>query len=119
MGAIVQSPTERFESEKGSNNKVNHKGTVTLETERLVLRRFSIEDADAMFRNWASDDEVTKYLTWPTHADISVSKAVINAWLERYQKPDHYSWTIVLKEIGEPIGSIAGVDARDDVNTNH
>lgn len=42
---------------------MNHKGTVTLETERLILRRFTMDDAEAMFRNWASDPEVTKYLT--------------------------------------------------------
>jgi len=46
---------------------MNHKGTETLETERLLLRRFSESDAEAVFRNWASDDEVTKYLTWPSH----------------------------------------------------
>ena len=63
---------------------MNHKGTVTLETERLILRRFTMDDADAMFQNWASDDEVTKYLTWPTHTDVSVSKTVINSWLELY-----------------------------------
>ena len=57
---------------------MNHKGTVALETERLILRRFTIEDADAMFKNWASDAEVTKYLTWPTHTDVSVSQAVIS-----------------------------------------
>ena len=55
---------------------MNHKGTVALETERLILRRFYIEDADAMFKNWASDEEVTKYLTWPTHSDVSVSQTV-------------------------------------------
>ena len=98
---------------------MNHKGTVTLETERLILRRFTISDADAMFRNWASDDEVTKYLTWPTHTDVSVSQTVIGSWIELYQKPEHYSWAIILKEIGEPIGSIAAVEQRDDTNMVH
>ena len=98
---------------------MNHKGTVTLETERLILRRFYIEDADAMFKNWANDTEVTKFLTWPTHSDVSVSQTVINSWIELYQKPEHYSWTIVLKEIDEPIGSIAAVEQRDDIGMVH
>ena len=38
---------------------MEHKGTVTLETERLVLRRFQLDDAPAMYRNWAGDGEVT------------------------------------------------------------
>ena len=98
---------------------MNHKGTVILETDRLILRRFTIDDAEAMFRNWANDDEVTKYLCWPTHADVSVSESVINSWLPLYQKPEHYSWAIVLKDIGEPIGSIAAVEQRDDTKMIH
>mgnify|MGYP000927930915 CR=1 FL=1 len=58
---------------------MTHKGTVTLETEQLVLRRFATEDSEAMFRNWATDPEVTKFLTWPPHSDVSVSKTVIDS----------------------------------------
>ena len=98
---------------------MNHKGTITLETERLILRRFYIEDAGAVFNNWANDVEVTKYLTWPTHSDVSVSKEVLNSWMELYKDPGHYSWAIVLKELGEPIGSIAAVERRDDIKMVH
>ncbi|MCL2088037.1 MAG: GNAT family N-acetyltransferase [Oscillospiraceae bacterium] len=98
---------------------MNHKGTITLETERLILRRFHIDDTDAMFCNWASDPEVSKYLTWETHPDISVSKAVIESWLPLYENPNHYSWAIVLKELGDPIGSIAAVEQRDDIKMVH
>ena len=34
---------------------MKHCGTRRLETERLVLRRFTIDDAAAMYRNWASE----------------------------------------------------------------
>lgn len=98
---------------------MTHKGTVTLETERLILRRFTQHDAEAMYRNWANDPEVTKYLTWPTHSDVSISKAVIDSWLPLYENPNHYSWAIVLKEIDEPIGSIAAVEQRDDIKMVH
>jgi len=98
---------------------MEHKGTVTLETERLILRRLYIEDAVYMFNNWASDDEVTKYLTWPTHTDLSVSESIINSWLPLYEKPDYYHWTIILKELGEPIGTTAAVEQRDDIKMVH
>ena len=98
---------------------MEHKGTLTLETERLILRRFSIDDAVAMFNNWANDTEVTKYLTWAPHADVAASKSIISSWLELYPKNNHYSWTIVLKDIGEPIGSIAAVEQREDINMVH
>ena len=90
---------------------LNHKGTKTIETERLILRPFVMEDAQAMYRNWASDDEVTKHLTWPTHGSVEVSRAVLADWTSHYGEPDFYNWAIVLKENGpEPIGSIAVVD---------
>jgi ribosomal-protein-alanine N-acetyltransferase len=98
---------------------LDHKGTITLETERLILRQFKIEDADAMFQNWASDPEVTRFLTWPTHTSVDVSKAVIYDWKKLYENPNHYSWAIVLKELGEPIGSIAAVKQDSETDMVH
>gem|GEM_PF-98344 len=98
---------------------MNHKGTITLETKLLILRRLTINDAPSMLRNWASDDEVTKYLTWPTHTDVSVSEDIINSWLPLYDKPEYYHWTIILKELGEPIGTIGAVEQREDIKMMH
>ena len=38
---------------------MKHCGTQVIETERLILRRFSIDDAEAMYRNWASDPKLS------------------------------------------------------------
>lgn len=46
---------------------MKHCGTQELETERLVLRRLSIDDSEMMFNNWASDRQVTQYLRWNAH----------------------------------------------------
>lgn len=85
---------------------LKHKGTVRLETSRLILRRAQMEDAEPMFHNWANDKEVTKYLTWPPHSNIEVTQKLLASWVESYEKEDYYQWMIVLKEIHEPIGSI-------------
>ena len=90
-------------------HKINHQGSKILETERLILRPFTLDDAGTMFRNWASDPEVTKFLTWPTHASREVSEKVLQDWVEQYEKPDCYQWAIVPRELGEPVGSIAVV----------
>ena len=90
-------------------NHLNHQGTIKIETDRLILRRFKIEDADVMYRNWASDDEVTKYLTWPTHANVNVTRAVLEDWIQKYNNPDFYNWAIELKQIGELIGNLSVV----------
>ena len=85
---------------------LNHKGTVTIETPRLILRQARIEDAEPMFRNWANDSDVTKYLTWPPHGNVEVTKQLLVSWVESYEKDDYYQWMIVLKDTNEPIGSI-------------
>ena len=94
---------------------LTHKGTQTIETSRLLLRKAVREDAEPMFRNWASDPEVTKFLTWPAHSDIAVSEMVIGSWLQEYEKDSYYQWMIELKEIGQPIGSISVVRQNDRV----
>jgi len=94
---------------------MNHLGTLTLETPRLILRPFTLEDAPAMYRHWASDPEVTKYLTWPTHPSVQISEAVLRDWVACYEKPDYYQWAIILKDMGEPIGSMAVVSQNDKV----
>lgn len=90
---------------------MNHVGTKILKTRRLILRPFTMEDAEAMYRNWASDPEVTKYLTWPTHGDVGISRMVLESWVNEYQSKDYYQWAIVFE--GAPIGSIAAVSVSD------
>lgn len=92
---------------------MKHQGTKTLETPRLILRRFQEGDGDFMYKNWASDPEVTKFLTWPTHPSVEVSRKINASWVANYEKPDYYQWAIVPKELGEPIGSIAVVEPNE------
>ena len=104
---------DRMKWQRNEVYPMNHCGTKRIETERLVLRRFAIGDAEAMYRNWASDPEVTKYLTWPAHTGVEMSKAVLKEWTTAYANHSYYQWAIVLKENGAcPIGSISAVDLR-------
>jgi ribosomal-protein-alanine N-acetyltransferase len=42
---------------------LTHKGTQELLTERLVLRRFTVEDAQAMYSNWATDELTARFMS--------------------------------------------------------
>lgn len=94
---------------------MNHLGTKIIETSRLTLRPFMLEDSDAMYRNWASDEEVAKHLMWPAHGSIEVSCRVLSDWVPHYSEENYYQWAIVLKGFGQPIGSIAAVHVNDRV----
>lgn len=86
---------------------MEHKGTKTLETERLILRPWAESDAEAAFAGWMNDPEVTKYLTWTPHGDIAVTRALLRVWEEESKRPDIYHWAMVLRETGELIGDIS------------
>ena len=74
--ATKEKPKKREEKD------MEHKGTKRIETKRLLLRAFQPGDAEPMYRNWASDPEVTKFLTWPTHKSVEVSQAVVDSWVK-------------------------------------
>ena len=94
-------------------------GTQTIETERLILRKARPQDAQAMFDNWASDDNVTKFMTWQTYTAIEEAHWRISYLVGEYANDNCYEWFIDLKEIGQPIGSIGAVRVEDDVQLAH
>lgn len=94
---------------------LTHKGTQTIETPRLILRRAVPSDAQPMFDNWASDPEVTRFLTWPTYETVETAVRWIGILQENYGKPDNYNWMIELRELHQPIGSIGVVGCSDAV----
>ena len=88
---------------------------LTLETERLLLRPFRVDDAEAMFAGWTSDDEVTKYLTWITHTSVETTRALLERWAAEYEQPERLNFAIVLKEEDKLIGGIDVVHYVDGV----
>ncbi len=79
---------------------------LTLETERLILRPFTPDDAQDMFEGWASDPEVTKYLTWETHKTIEDTRSVLELWTKEYEDPKRINFAIVTKDERRLIGGI-------------
>lgn len=70
---------------------MNPIGTKQIQTERLLIRPFQVEDAPAMFKNWSSNAEVTKYLTWPPHESVETTKKSLRRWVDGYQNPLQFS----------------------------
>jgi ribosomal-protein-alanine N-acetyltransferase len=79
-----------------------------IETERLVLRSPRVTDADAIFRRWASDPNVPRYMTWTPHASSSETLGFIERCLQDADTNRGFHW--MLTERGgddEPIGAIS------------
>ena len=90
------------------------KGTINLSTKRLLLRRFRETDTLYMYKNWASNPNVTRYVTWFSHKSVAETQNIIGNWIKEYSLSHVYQWAIELKEIGEPIGSIGVVRMDED-----
>lgn len=99
---------------------MQHKGTVLIETDRLILRKFKLDDSEAAFHNWTSDEKVTEFLRWPTHESVETTKLIMKMWIDGYTKENFYQWAIVLKN-GEdkPIGTISVVEQNEELNILH
>jgi len=48
-----------------------------IETNRLVLRKPTLADAEAVFTRYASDPDVTKFMGWPRHESIEETRAFL------------------------------------------
>ncbi len=94
---------------------MNHQGTKKMETGRLLLRRFTVEDAEGFFQNVTSDQEVNRFLTWPFHETVEDTKTLLSEWVKRYENPERYCWAIVLKETEAVIGTIAAPTVKNRV----
>ena len=81
-----------------------HKGTVALRTARLVLRRFSIHDAQAVYDSYTSDENVAKYHNLDVHKSIRDTDAMLKEWVSKYDNVEYYHWIIEYK--GDVVGEI-------------
>ena len=95
---------------------LNHTGTNTIQTARLVLRRFQFSDHTDMFQ-WASDPDVVKYLSYAPHKTINETKSVLKSWIKNYSKTTTYNRAVEFQ--GVVIGNIAVVTQDDECFTCH
>ncbi len=96
---------------------MKHTGTVSLETERLILRRFTLDDAQQAFDNWMSREKVTRYMTWQPYQNVEDVKGYIQYVIGTYEKPDAYYWAIEEKNSGQVIGSISVIWLNEAVES--
>lgn len=72
-----------------------------LETERLILRPITLEDAEAVF-SWTSDPRVSKFMSYPTSKDISETISWIKS---TFDDEVEWNWAFVLKSENRVIGT--------------
>jgi ribosomal-protein-alanine N-acetyltransferase len=87
--------------------------SLPIETPRLLLRRYRLEDAENIFQDWASDPEVAKYLSWKPHQSLADTYAFLEQTQKSWQDRSHLALGMEGKETGRLIGGIGfGYEAR-------
>ncbi len=94
---------------------MNHTGTTTINTNRLVLRRFKPDDAQSVYENYGSDPLVNRFISFAPCAELSSAKDFILMHTNQYENnPAFYGWAITLEN--EVIGSIGLFNVDDDAD---
>ena len=78
----------------------------SFETRRLRLRKPILEDAEAIFRQYAQDPEVTKYLTWHPNRSIDETREFLRLCIAAWEQGRSFQWAIVEKKTDRLIGMV-------------
>ena len=79
--------------------------TPILETERLLLRPMTVNDAESAFANWTNDPDVARFMRWERHKDVSETREWLASEEALVESDAIYNWGFVQKSTGELIGS--------------
>ena len=86
--------------------------TPTLETERLILRKFTENDLEALYRIY-SDEEANRFLPWFPLKNMEEARLLFREkYASKYLLPQAYAYAVCLKEDDIPVGYIK-VDATE------
>ena len=80
--------------------------TPALETERLILRRFSENDLEAIYRIFG-DEEVNRFLPWFPLKSVEEARLFFEErYASKYALPQAYAYAVCLKKDDIPIGYV-------------
>jgi RimJ/RimL family protein N-acetyltransferase len=78
----------------------------TIKTDRLRLRKVKLSDAEAIFRHYAQDLEVTRYVSWRAHKDLTETREYVRVCLLAWDTGKAFHWVIERLEDKQVIGMI-------------
>jgi len=91
----------------------------TFTTERLVLRRVAPSDAPAVFRNYAQDPEVVRFLLWRPHTSLAETESFLRNAVDWWEAGKEFNWVISLRGTDEAIGMIGAAPKNFKVEVGY
>ena len=87
-------------------------GCAELRTERLVLRRYRLEDADDLYHDLGRDPAMDQYSGWNPYATLEMAQETVRGMIDSYDDEHVYSW--VMDVDGVIVGTIGAYDYKDN-----
>lgn len=84
-----------------------------VETQRLVLSAPAATDAELVFRRYASDDDVTRYVGWPTHRTVADTQAFLAFSAAQWEQEGAGPYLIWARADGQLLGG-TGIGLEPD-----
>ena len=101
-----------YNSQIVSREEIEVHGTVELWTERLILRRYRPEDADALYRRLGTDPAMHKYSGWNPYATPEMAQDTVRRFIDSYDDEHFYSWIMDIDDV--IVGTIGAYDYKND-----
>lgn len=79
---------------------------MTIEGERVLLRKFELADAPAVFE-YGSDREVTRYLDWGPTTSVADATRFLEGVLQQYEHGSGLVLAVVERSTGRVVGNVA------------
>ena len=76
-------------------------------TERLLLRKPVQSDAEPVFRGYAQDPHITRFLLWAPHRNIGETRDFLRRTADLWKQGKEFTWAIETTASGELVGMIA------------
>ena len=90
-------------------------GTIQLKTERLLLRRHLLEDAEILYHSFGIDPEMFKYSGWNPYATRQMAEETIREYMNNYEDDHFYGWAV--EHAGILIGTVGAYDFDPEIGS--
>lgn len=102
-----------YNSQIESIEEIAVHGTAELWTERLMLRRYCLEDAEQLYRYLGSDPAMYQYSGWNPYATLEMAQETVQRFIGSYNDEHFYSW--IMDADGDDVvaGTIGAYDYED------
>ena len=87
-------------------------GTAELLTEHLILRRYTMEDAEPLYRHLGSDPAMSQYSGWNPYATLDMARETVRRFIDGYDDEHSYSWVMDVNDV--IAGTIGAYDYKYD-----